>query len=136
MIKPTTNMQPVLGGELRRLDARGIQVAFTPATPNGIETVAVEMIKRGAQEYLAKDAPFIKLLRRPAGRVVTRLWQQKRRAKSEPEFRVLTIRTWADKGKGVDRRELRRALVARRRSRPRHHVPVQFADSLWGPPGE
>ena len=69
---------PDMHGEqlVERLQAQGRHVPFVVATGHGSESVAVEIMKRGAYDYLIKDASFIDLL--PT--VVNRALEQARQA--------------------------------------------------------
>ena len=80
---------PDMRGEelIDELDRRGIQVPFIVATGNGSEMVAVEMMKRGARDYLIKGSAFLKLLPTVVEQTLNRLEQERRLARTEAELR-------------------------------------------------
>jgi PAS domain S-box-containing protein len=59
---------------------------FIIATGHGDETVAVEMMKLGARDYLVKDAGFLDLLPSVVKRVVDQLLTERRLAQAEREL--------------------------------------------------
>ena len=80
---------PDMRGEelLAELDLRGRRVPFVVVTGHGSETVAVEMMKRGAQDYLTKGASFVKLLPAVLMQALGRLRQAQRLAAAEEDLR-------------------------------------------------
>ncbi|MBN2474054.1 MAG: response regulator [Pirellulales bacterium] len=82
------SLPDMMGEELlRQLEAKGLRVPFVVATGHGSETVAVEMMKRGARDYLIKGASFLKLLPTVVGQTLTQLDQERRLAEAEEELR-------------------------------------------------
>ena len=82
------SLPDMLGEELlEQLDAQGIQVPFVVATGHGSETVAVEMMKRGARDYLIKGAAFMKLLPTVIDQALARLKQAERLVRAEAALR-------------------------------------------------
>ena len=47
---------------IESLASQGRLIPFIMATGHGSETIAVEMMKRGARDYLVKDGAFLQLL--------------------------------------------------------------------------
>jgi C4-dicarboxylate-specific signal transduction histidine kinase len=80
---------PDMHGEqlLRQIKERGKQVSFVVATGHGSESVAVDMMKRGAYDYVVKGAAFILLLPAVVDRALERVRQAKRLAETEEELR-------------------------------------------------
>ena len=80
---------PDMHGEqlLRRIKARGKQVSFVVATGHGSESVAVEMMKHGAYDYVVKGAAFMLLLPAVVDRALERVRQAERLAETEEELR-------------------------------------------------
>jgi C4-dicarboxylate-specific signal transduction histidine kinase len=80
---------PDMHGEqlLRQIKARGKQVSFVVATGHGSESVAVEMMKHGAYDYVVKGAAFMLLLPPVIDRALERARQAKRLAEAEEELR-------------------------------------------------
>jgi len=82
------SLPDMLGEELlTRLADRGLQVPFVVATGHGSETVAVEMMKLGARDYLIKGASFLKLLSTVIDQTLSQLEQERRLAWAEDELR-------------------------------------------------
>ena len=80
---------PDMHGEqlLWRIEARGKQVAFVVATGHGSESVAVDMMKHGAYDYVVKGAAFLLLLPAVVDRALERVRQVERLAETEEELR-------------------------------------------------
>jgi C4-dicarboxylate-specific signal transduction histidine kinase len=80
---------PDMHGEhlLRCIEARGKRVAFVVATGHGNESVAVEMMKHGAYDYVVKGAAFLKLLPAVVDRALERVRQAERLAEAEEKLR-------------------------------------------------
>ncbi len=68
---------------LERLQEIGCEVPFIVITGQGDERVAVEMMKRGALDYLVKDATFLDVLPTIVRRAVRQISQQRRLASAE-----------------------------------------------------
>lgn len=68
---------------VRRLAARGQKIPFVAITAHGDEKIAVEMMKLGALDYLAKDEIFADMLPSVVGQVLGRLESQRRAAVAE-----------------------------------------------------
>jgi C4-dicarboxylate-specific signal transduction histidine kinase len=81
---------PDMQGEelLTHLEARGQRVPFIVVTGHGSESVAVEMMKRGAQDYVTKGGSFVKLLPTVLAQVLARLRQAERLLEAEEELRT------------------------------------------------
>jgi C4-dicarboxylate-specific signal transduction histidine kinase len=78
----------LLGDELlQQLHDRGCAVPFIVATGHGSEAVAVDMMKRGARDYLVKGASFMRLLPAVIDQTLARLQQEERLAQAESELR-------------------------------------------------
>jgi len=79
---------PDMHGEqlLQHIEARGKHVPFVVATGHGSESVAVEMMKRGAYDYLVKGATFMKLLPAVIDRALERARQVARLAYAEEQL--------------------------------------------------
>ena len=78
----------LLGDELlQQLRDRGCEVPFIVATGHGSEAVAVDMMKRGARDYLVKGASFMRLLPAVIDQTLARLQQEERLAQAESELR-------------------------------------------------
>ncbi len=76
------------GGQLlQQIAAEGVRVPFVVATGHGSESVAVEMMKRGAYDYLVKGPAFMKLLPAVVDRSVERARQAERLARAEEQLR-------------------------------------------------
>jgi C4-dicarboxylate-specific signal transduction histidine kinase len=80
---------PDMRGEqlLERIAALGRRVPFVVATGHGSESVAVEMMKRGAYDYLVKGVAFMKLLPAVIQRALERVRQAERLAETEEQLR-------------------------------------------------
>ena len=72
---------------LERIEALGKRVPFVVATGHGSESVAVEMMKRGAYDYLVKGATFMKLLPAVVDQALERVRQAERLAEAEERLR-------------------------------------------------
>ncbi len=82
------SLPDMLGEELlSELRQRRVGVPFVVATGHGSETVAVEMMKRGARDYLVKGASFLKLLPTVVEQTLAQLRQEQRLAQAEEELR-------------------------------------------------
>ena len=81
---------PDMHGEqlLRCIEARGKRVSFIVATGHGSETVAVEMMKRGAYDYIVKGAAFLKLLPAVVDRALDQVRQSERLAETEEQLHL------------------------------------------------
>ena len=66
--------------------APGRRVPFVVATGHGSESVAVEMMKRGAYDYLVKGATFMKLLPAVVDQALERVRQAERLVRAEEQF--------------------------------------------------
>ncbi len=76
------------GGQLmQEIAAEGVRVPFVVATGHGSESVAVEMMKRGAYDYLVKGATFMQLLPAVVDKALDRARQVKRLAQAEEQLR-------------------------------------------------
>jgi len=80
---------PDMRGEqlLERIEGLGKRVPFVVATGHGSESVAVEMMKRGAYDYLVKGATFMKLLPVVVDQALERVRQAERLAEAEERLR-------------------------------------------------
>jgi C4-dicarboxylate-specific signal transduction histidine kinase len=80
---------PDMRGEelLERIESLGKHVPFVVATGHGSESVAVEMMKRGAYDYLVKGATFMKLLPAVIEQALERVRQAERLAGTEEQLR-------------------------------------------------
>jgi C4-dicarboxylate-specific signal transduction histidine kinase len=82
------NLPDMQGEELLdRIEAAGRRVPFVVATAHGSELVAVEMMKRGAHDYLTKGASFIRLLPAVLEQSLARIRQAERLAETEERLR-------------------------------------------------
>lgn len=63
---------------LAQLESQGREVPFVVATGHGSETVAVEMMKRGARDYLIKGTAFTNLLPAVIEKALARLDREER----------------------------------------------------------
>lgn len=73
-------------GELiERLTAAGQRLPFIVITGQGDERVAVEMMKRGALDYLVKDATFLDLVPEVVRRALAQLERDRKLAEAEAE---------------------------------------------------
>src|SRR5206468_9861929 len=71
-------LQDMEGKEVvKQLAAMDRSLPFIIITGQGDERVAVEMMKRGALDYLVKDAPFIELMPEVVRRALQRLQTDK-----------------------------------------------------------
>lgn len=79
---------PDMHGEqlLERIESAGRSVPFVVATGHGSEIVAVEMMKRGALDYLVKNASFLKLLPTVVSQALERVRQSERLAEAEEQL--------------------------------------------------
>lgn len=71
-----------------RLDGFHDHLPFIVITGQGDERVAVDMMKRGALDYVVKDANFITLVPTVVQRALARLEEQERLAAAEAELRL------------------------------------------------
>jgi C4-dicarboxylate-specific signal transduction histidine kinase len=80
---------PDMRGEqlLQQLDSRGRRVPFVVTTGNGSESVAVDMMKRGAYDYLVKGSMFMLMLPAVVDHALERVRQAKRLARAEEQLR-------------------------------------------------
>jgi C4-dicarboxylate-specific signal transduction histidine kinase len=80
---------PDMHGEelLRHVEAGGRRVPFVVVTGHGSESVAVEMMKHGAYDYVVKGTAFLKLLPAVVDRALQRVRQSERLAAAEEELR-------------------------------------------------
>jgi C4-dicarboxylate-specific signal transduction histidine kinase len=80
---------PDMHGEelLDFLESRSRHIPFVVATGHGSESVAVEMMKRGAIDYLTKGATFMKLLPAVLEQSLLRIRQAERLAEAEEQLR-------------------------------------------------
>jgi C4-dicarboxylate-specific signal transduction histidine kinase len=80
---------PDMRGEqlIEQIQAQGRHVPFVVATGHGSESVAVDMMKRGAYDYLVKDASFMKLLPAVVSRALERARQAQRLIQAEEQLR-------------------------------------------------
>jgi C4-dicarboxylate-specific signal transduction histidine kinase len=103
---------PDMHGEqlLQSLEARGKRVSFVVATGHGSESVAVEMMKHGAYDYVVKGAAFLKLLPSVVDRALERVRQAERLAEAEEELR----RAHDESERRVEQRTAELAEVNRR----------------------
>lgn len=79
---------PDMRGEqlLEHMERLGKRVPFVVATGHGSESVAVEMMKRGAYDYLVKGTTFVQLLPAVVEQAVERARQAERLAKTEEQL--------------------------------------------------
>jgi PAS domain S-box-containing protein len=83
-------LQDVEGGELiEGLAAAGHCPPFIIITGQGDERVAVEMMKRGALDYLIKDVDFLQFVPDVVRRALEHLDQQRRLAEAEQQVRLI-----------------------------------------------
>ena len=80
---------PDMDGEqlLERMEGLGKRVPFVVATGHGSESVAVDMMKRGAYDYLVKGATFMKLLPAVVDQALERVRQAERLIETEEQLR-------------------------------------------------
>lgn len=74
---------------IEQLESRGKRPPFIVITGQGDERVAVEMMKRGALDYLVKDKEFLEGLLPVIDRVLTRLRMENRLAAAEQQIRLI-----------------------------------------------
>jgi C4-dicarboxylate-specific signal transduction histidine kinase len=83
------DLPDMLGEELlQKIEGLGKHVPFVVATGHGSESVAVEMMKLGAYDYLVKGATFMKLLPAVVDRALERAKQAERLAAAEEQLRL------------------------------------------------
>lgn len=80
---------PDMHGEqlVEQIQSQGRRVPFVVATGHGSESVAVEMMKRGAYDYLVKGATFMKLLPAVIDQALERARQARRLVEAEERLR-------------------------------------------------
>lgn len=76
---------------LGALEARGRHVDFVVVTGQGDERLAVEMMKRGARDYLVKDSALLDLLPHVVERVLKDIHNERQLAAAEAERDALEI---------------------------------------------
>ncbi len=82
------NLPDMHGKELlQRLSDQNKRVPFVVATGHGSETLAVEMMKHGAYDYVTKGPTFLKLLPVVIDRALERARQDERLARAEEQLR-------------------------------------------------
>ncbi len=69
------------------LSTQGRLIPFVVATGHGSETIAVEMMKRGARDYLVKDGSFLQLLPAVVTRVLSEVETERRLTRAEQALR-------------------------------------------------
>ncbi len=90
-------LQDLEGRDLvEQLAQRGRCPPFIVITGQGDERVAVDMMKRGARDYLIKDAGFLQFLPAVVKRALGQLDNERRLAEAEQQVRL--IRTVVDQG--------------------------------------
>src|SRR5262249_21055124 len=90
-------LQDVQGSELiEQLAQANICPPFIVITGQGDERVAVEMMKRGARDYLIKDAGFLQLVPAVVKRALEQLDKERRLAEAEEQVHL--IRSVVDQG--------------------------------------
>jgi len=90
-------LQDIEGRELvQRLTERGQCPPFVIITGQGDERVAVEMMKRGARDYLVKDIAFLQFVPAVVKRVLDQLDSERRLAEAEQQVHL--IRSVVDQG--------------------------------------
>ncbi|MBI3878206.1 MAG: response regulator [Verrucomicrobia bacterium] len=83
-------LQDIEGGEIvSQLDVTGRKTPFIIITGQGDERVAVEMMKRGALDYLVKDVRFQEFVPTVVRRALEQLEQRRKLAAAEEEGRRL-----------------------------------------------
>jgi len=70
------------------LDERGVKVPFIIVTGQGDERVAVEMMKRGARDYIVKDSHFLKTLPEVVNRIYAEINRERRLKHTEHELEM------------------------------------------------
>jgi len=81
-------LQDIEGKELiSRLEEMGCAVPFIVITGQGDERVAVEIMKRGALDYLVKDASFLQFVPEVVQRALSQVEREKRLAAAEQALR-------------------------------------------------
>jgi signal transduction histidine kinase len=75
------------GDVISRFESLQRKIPFIIITGQGDERVAVDMMKRGALDYVVKDANFLELLVKVVGRALAQLSQEKRLAAAEASAR-------------------------------------------------
>ena len=80
---------PDMHGEqlLEQMESLGVRVPFVVATGHGSESLAVEMMKRGAYDYLVKGPTFMKLLPAVVDQALERVRQADRLSRAEEQLR-------------------------------------------------
>jgi DNA-binding NtrC family response regulator len=82
------SLPDMAGGQLlQQIAAEKGHVPFVVATGHGSESVAVEMMKRGAYDYLVKGPAFMQLLPAVVDRALERARQAERLARAEEQLR-------------------------------------------------
>jgi PAS domain S-box-containing protein len=81
---------PDMAGQelLKSLTDHGARTPFIVATGHGSETVAVEMMKHGARDYLVKDNYFLELLPTVVSQVLGQLENERKLAEAETNLRA------------------------------------------------
>jgi len=74
------------------LDGRGIQAPFVVMTGQGDERVAVEMMKRGARDYIIKDSQFLDIIPEIVSKVFLDLDRERRLKKTERDLEMTQFR--------------------------------------------
>jgi hypothetical protein len=118
------NLHDIEGRELiNRLDAIGHPVPFIIITGESDERLAVEMIRRGALDYLVKNVDFIELLPTVVRRALTQIDNEKRLAAVEKQARLT--------GTVVEQSPNPAMIVERNGSNPGiHYVNRAFANTF------
>ncbi|MCK5743797.1 MAG: PAS domain S-box protein [Caldisericia bacterium] len=74
------------------LDGRGIQAPFIMMTGQGDERVAVEMMKRGARDYIIKDSQFLDIIPEIVSKVFLDLDRERKLKKTERDLEMTQFR--------------------------------------------
>lgn len=74
---------------LEKMKNEGIDHPFIIVTGYGDESIAVELMKQGARDYLVKDTKFIDVLPRVIGNLISDLEQEKKLSETEERYRIL-----------------------------------------------
>ncbi len=74
------------------LDGRDIQAPFIVMTGQGDERVAVEMMKRGARDYIIKDSQFLDIIPEIVSKVFADLDRERRLKKTEHDLEMTQFR--------------------------------------------